>query len=100
MFDDYCDDMDGFVYGLEVEENLAPASEVLGSGSVHVSAWRYFYVVYADSNNRIHGGSYFGKSFKGVARYVLLDSEDDRKILFIHDFSTRETMCFLEKENC
>jgi hypothetical protein len=98
MFDDYCDDMDGFVYGLDVED-LAPASEVLGSGSVHVSAWRYFYVVYADSNNRIHGGSYFGKSFKGVTRYVL-DSEDGRKILFIHDFSTRKTMCFLEKENC
>ena len=92
MFDDYCDDMDGFVYGLEVED-LAPASEVLGSGSVHV-AWRYFYVVYADFKNHIHGGSFFGKSFKGVARYVL-DSGDERKILFIHDFSTRETRCYL-----
>lgn len=98
MFDDYCDDLHGFVYGLEVED-LAPVSEVLRSGSVHVSAWRYFFVVYADSNNRIHGRSYFGKSFMGVARYVL-DSDDERKILFIHDFSTRETMCFLEKENC
>lgn len=93
MFDDYCDDMDGFVYGLEVED-LVPTSEVLGSGSVHVSAWRYFYVVYADSKYRIHGGSYFGKSFEGVARYVL-DSEDERKIFLIHDFSTRETRRYL-----
>ena len=27
MFDDYCDDMDGFVYGLDIEEDLAPARQ-------------------------------------------------------------------------